>query len=91
MTIYIATNQAGRGVTNVTQFDNKADLYSYAVDVLSFTDRYPLKRHNVSELCELLADYGSGFGSRCHYRVNRKAALDLIKEPCVCDDTWLKG
>ena len=69
MSIFIATDIAGRGVRNITEFFNKKDFYNYASEVLSCCDNQPKASYTIAEICDTLADQGMGRGSRYHYRI----------------------
>jgi len=86
--IYIATNIHGRGVRHISAFENRADLLSYACEVLAMTDSYPRNRASIDELCEALSDNGIGFGARSHRRVSRKQAIEHIRDGAQAIDCW---
>lgn len=94
MAFYVATTVAGRGETDVTEFEDKADLFDYVEEITSSTDRVAKKSDTIGELLDLIEDMGPGYGQRTHRRVGRKEAIKLIRGGAnnhTFLDTWDLG
>ena len=76
MSIYIATNEHGRGVSHVTEFHDRHEFLDYAWEVLAFNNSNALLRGRptIDDICEALYDAGIGHGARSHFRISRRSA-----------------
>jgi len=86
MSIYIATDEAGKGIRHITEFDNRLDLLVYADGELSCTDIFISQKATISDILESLYDHGIGFGQRSHRRIYRREAIKILK-----DQPWIKN
>jgi len=87
MSLYVATDEHGRGVRCITEFENRADLQTYAQN---YVNGYIPNNATISNVLELLYDSGPGFGARNHFRISRKDAIATLKhEPWIKNNTFL--
>ena len=79
--IYIATDEHGKGVRQVTPFYGRKDLLSYAWEVMACRDgNYKLNgRPTIDDICDALYDCGPGSGARHHYRIPVREAKWFMK------------
>ena len=85
--IYIATEVAGKGITDITEYSSLDDYHNYACQILCTHNDQPTNRETISSLNDLLADNGIGQGSRRHYRISRKDAAEVLKNRSVNNNT----
>jgi len=90
MTIYIATNEHGRGVKHISGFESRKDFLSYAYEVLSRSNASSLLRSNstIEQICEALYDAGIGYGSRSHFRIWYNEAKKLRNTGIKFNSCW---
>lgn len=87
--IYIATETAGKGLTDITEYYGLTDYHNYASEILCCHNDQPKAKETISSLNDLMADTGIGFGARRHYRISRKDAIKALKEGPVKNNTML--
>jgi len=86
MSIYIATDEAGKGIRHITEFDSRLDLLMYANSEISCTDIFISQKATIPDILESLYDHGIGFGQRSHRRISRQDAIKMLK-----DQPWIKN